>query len=134
MSGYIPGMNFRYGKSFQRAADDSVMEFSQRMSQEKVRKEKDRGHRSQSAPKMPPVRSRDEVKNTLNNYHSRKYSGMYMQLNSVSETFPPPHLDSSSNCLKFLFRTTIMVAKESVTLTSGSETLQPRRLKLSFRT
>ncbi|XP_021942599.1 protein FAM166B-like isoform X2 [Zootermopsis nevadensis] len=83
-TGYIPGMNFRYGKSFQRAADDSVMEFSQRMSQEKVRKEKDRGHRSQSAPKMPPVRSRDEVKNTLNNYHSCKYSD-----NHISPEFPP---------------------------------------------
>jgi hypothetical protein len=72
-------MNFRYGKSFQQAADDSVMEFNQQMSQAEMRREKERGHRSQSAPKMPPIRSRDEVKDILNNYHSRKYSGMYVQ-------------------------------------------------------
>ncbi|KAJ4431438.1 hypothetical protein ANN_20035, partial [Periplaneta americana] len=74
-TGYIPGMNFRYGKSFQRSADDSVMEFSRRMSQEQVRREKDRGHRSQSAPKMPSIRSRDEVKKTLHHYHDRHKYG-----------------------------------------------------------
>jgi hypothetical protein len=78
LPGYIPGMNFRYGKSFQRAADDSVMEFNQRMSQEEMRREKERGHRSQSAPKMPPIRSRDEVKKALHHYQNNKYSGMYM--------------------------------------------------------
>lgn len=68
-------MNFRYGKSFQRAADDSVMEFSRRISQEEIRREKERGHRSQSAPKMPSIRSKDEVKRTLRHYQTRKYVG-----------------------------------------------------------
>ncbi|XP_069674328.1 ciliary microtubule inner protein 2B-like isoform X2 [Periplaneta americana] len=84
-TGYIPGMNFRYGKSFQRSADDSVMEFSRRMSQEQVRREKDRGHRSQSAPKMPSIRSRDEVKKTLHHYHDRHKYGE----NHISPECPP---------------------------------------------
>jgi hypothetical protein len=79
LSGYIPGMNFRYGKSFQRTADDSVMEFSRRMSQEEMRREKERGHRSQSAPKMPSIRSRDDVKKALHHYQNRKYGGVYLQ-------------------------------------------------------
>lgn len=77
LPGYIPGMNFRYGKSFQRAADDSVMDFNKRMSQEEMRREKEHGHRSQSAPKMPSIRSRDEVKKALHHYQNRKYGGMH---------------------------------------------------------
>jgi len=72
-------MNFRHGKSFQRAADDSVMEFSRRMSQEEKRREKERGHRSQSAPKMPSIRSKDEVKRTLRHYDNRKRGGTYVK-------------------------------------------------------
>ena len=72
-------MNFRYGKSFQRSADDSVMEFSRRMSQEERRREKERGHRSQSAPKMPSIRSKDEVKRTLRQYDNRKHGGTYVK-------------------------------------------------------
>jgi hypothetical protein len=79
LTGYIPGMNFRYGKSFQRAADDSVMELNRRMSQEEMRREKERSHRSQSAPKMPSIRSKDEVKKTLHHYQNRRYGGRYSQ-------------------------------------------------------
>jgi hypothetical protein len=72
-------MNFRYGKSFQRAADDSVMEFSRRMTQEETRRERERGHRSKSAPKMPSIRSKDEVKKAVRHYENRKYGGEYVE-------------------------------------------------------
>ena len=79
LTGYIPGMSFRYGKSFQRAADDSVMDFNRQMSHEEIRREKERSHRSQSAPKMPSIRSRDELKKTLQHCQNRKYGGMYVK-------------------------------------------------------
>ncbi|XP_023727662.1 protein FAM166B isoform X1 [Cryptotermes secundus] len=83
-TGYIPGMNFRYGKSFQRAADDSMMDFNRRMSREEIRREKEHGHRSQSAPKMPSIHSRDEVKKALHHYQNRKYGDSH-----ISPECPP---------------------------------------------
>lgn len=109
-TGYIPGMNFRYGKSFQRAADDSVTELNRRMSQEETRREKERSHRSQSAPKMPSIRSKDEVKKTLHHYQNRKSGD-----NHISPECPPiagytghiPHMRGTEFSLSHRYNTAV---------------------------
>nr|CAD7463411.1 unnamed protein product [Timema tahoe] len=87
-TGYIPGLNFRFGKSFRRSADDSVMEFTRRVEEEDRRREKERGHRARSAPKMPSIRSRDEVKKTLDHYQDRNKHKVYSDCH-ISPEFPP---------------------------------------------
>jgi hypothetical protein len=117
-------MNFRYGKSFQQAADDSVMEFNRRMSQEEVRRERERGHRSKSAPKMPPIRSRDEVKRTLNNCHDHKYRGMYHMCNSthaIGQCFSNISTQKHHSCPEASLKMTNVVATESMSLTIDLE-------------
>lgn len=76
-TGFIPGLNFRYGKSYGRAADDSMAEFSAKQSEMHRRKEMDKRYtRSKSAPKMEPIRKGDEVKRSLKQYEERnKYKG-----------------------------------------------------------
>ncbi|XP_067007018.2 ciliary microtubule inner protein 2B [Anabrus simplex] len=84
-TGYIPGMVFRYGMSFRRAADDSVTEFSRRMSQEEARRERERLARSRSAPKMPSIRSRDQVRTSLKHYDNHAA----LTDSHISPDFPP---------------------------------------------
>lgn len=71
-TGYIPGLNFRYGKSYGKAADDSMTEFSAKQSELRRRKEIDKRYtRSRSAPKMEPIHNRDEVRASLRQFDSR---------------------------------------------------------------
>ncbi|KAF5281088.1 hypothetical protein FQA39_LY17894 [Lamprigera yunnana] len=68
-SGFIPTLNFRYGKSFGRTANDSVVDFVN--SQTKLRermKEKQYLFQNQKVPKMVPIRNKDEVRESLNVY------------------------------------------------------------------
>ncbi|XP_049956114.1 protein FAM166B-like [Schistocerca serialis cubense] len=84
-TGNYPGMHFRYGTSFRRAADDSVTEFSRRLAQEAARRERERAHRSRSAPKAPCIRSRDEVRAAIRQYEAdHKYKDHH-----ISPEFPP---------------------------------------------
>jgi hypothetical protein len=78
--GFIPTLNFRYGKSYSRAADDSAYEYETnkhrrlQMAQEEV----DRMFRAKSAPRMTSIRSKDEVQQALDTYiEKRKFQGRY---------------------------------------------------------
>ncbi|XP_063236717.1 ciliary microtubule inner protein 2B-like [Bacillus rossius redtenbacheri] len=82
-TGFIPGLHFRYGKSFRRAADDSVMEFNRRAEEEEHRR---RNQRSRSAPKTPSIRSRDEVKRALEQFQQQR---RYPEEHRISPEFPP---------------------------------------------
>lgn len=81
-TGYIPGLNFRYGKSYGKAADDSMTEFSAKQSELRRRKEVDKRYtRSRSAPKMEPIHNRDEVRTSLRQHENRhKYRGKIASL------------------------------------------------------
>lgn len=70
--GYIPGLNFRYGKSYSRAADDSMSEFGERQNELKRKLDSDHSHRSSSAPKMSTMRSEEEVSRALKDYEQKK--------------------------------------------------------------
>ncbi|XP_039275618.1 protein FAM166B [Nilaparvata lugens] len=86
-TGYIPGMHFRYGTSFQRAADKSVAEFDVRLAAERSRRalETSSRARSRSAPKIPSIRSLDHVKAAIKQYEQRiKYKEHH-----ISPEFPP---------------------------------------------
>uniref|UniRef100_A0A1B6M8P7 Ciliary microtubule inner protein 2A-C-like domain-containing protein n=1 Tax=Graphocephala atropunctata TaxID=36148 RepID=A0A1B6M8P7_9HEMI len=86
-TGYIPGMHFRYGMSFRRAADASVDDFSRRMSQEASRRalETPLRARSRSAPRLVSIRARDQVKSSLDQYcQHNKFQDAH-----ISPEFPP---------------------------------------------
>lgn len=76
--GFVPTLNFRYGKSYSRAADDSISEFSakQRKLEERER-EMWGAARTKSAPKLTPIRGKDEVARALREYTERtKFKGL----------------------------------------------------------
>ncbi|CAH1367258.1 hypothetical protein MTP99_008509 [Tenebrio molitor] len=86
-TGFIPTLNFRYGKSYSRAADDSAYEYETnkhrrlQMAQEEV----DRMFRAKSAPRMTSIRSKDEVQQALDTYiEKRKF-----QEHKISPEYPP---------------------------------------------
>ncbi|KAG8228178.1 hypothetical protein J437_LFUL014413 [Ladona fulva] len=84
-TGYIPGLNFRYGKSFERAADDSVAEFGRRLREQNERRDKDRAHRARSAPKTFSSRPREQVRTAMRDYEEKnKYKAT-----SISPEYPP---------------------------------------------
>lgn len=71
-SGFIPTLNFRYGKSYGRAADDSVTEFSTKQQKlEEKREEEYKALRVKSAPRMAPIRGKDEVDRALREYQKK---------------------------------------------------------------
>lgn len=70
--GFIPTINFRYGKSFGRAADDSLSDFRINQSRVRQRREEiDKVFRTKSAPRMTSIRQRDDVTRTLQEYEDR---------------------------------------------------------------
>ncbi|KAJ2944181.1 hypothetical protein O0L34_g18158 [Tuta absoluta] len=85
-TGYVPGMSFRYGKSYGRAADDCMTDFANH--QREVRRKADYNKtytRSRSAPKMETIHSRDEIRRELNKFREiNKYKE-----NTISPEFPP---------------------------------------------
>ncbi|KAL0872171.1 hypothetical protein ABMA27_004578 [Loxostege sticticalis] len=85
-TGYVPGMNFRYGKSYGRAADDCMADFAE--SQRDLRRKADLNRsyvRSRSAPKMETIHSRDEIRRDLSRFREiNKYKE-----NTISPEFPP---------------------------------------------
>ncbi|XP_047993474.1 protein FAM166B-like [Leguminivora glycinivorella] len=85
-TGYVPGMNFRYGKSYGRAADDCIADFEENQRVLRRRADLNRTHaRSRSAPKMETVHSRDEIRRDLNRFREiNKYKE-----NTISPEFPP---------------------------------------------
>lgn len=83
-TGFVPTLNFRYGKSYSRAADDSMYDFS--MKQQKLRSDADDlqkySLRSVTAPKMQSLRSKDEIMVGIQRYEDHvKFKGMYYLIN-----------------------------------------------------
>lgn len=77
--GYIPGLNFRYGKSYSRAADDSMYEFSERQTELRRKWQAAQVYRANSAPKMNSIRARDDVSRSLKEYEDKvKFKGKIM--------------------------------------------------------
>ncbi|CAG9793697.1 unnamed protein product [Diatraea saccharalis] len=85
-TGYVPGMHFRYGQSYGRAADDCMADFVE--SQRELRRKSDLNRsfvRSRSAPKMETVHSRDEIARDLNRFTEiNKYRD-----HAISPEYPP---------------------------------------------
>lgn len=77
-TGYIPGLNFRYGKSYGKAADDSINEFTEKQVELKRKKDIEKRYtRSRSAPKMEPIHNRDVIKSSLKQFEEKvKFKGM----------------------------------------------------------
>lgn len=77
MLGFIPTLNFRYGKSYGRSADDCMYEFetNQRRLQDKT-EETEKLLRLRSAPKLTSIRGKDEVRESLKDYEDQfKFPG-----------------------------------------------------------
>ncbi|KRT82766.1 hypothetical protein AMK59_3145 [Oryctes borbonicus] len=85
-TGFIPTLNFRYGKSYGRSADDSMCEFSENLRRLKEgRQNKERMYRASTAPKMRPLRQEDEVNRVLKEYEEKcKFSAK-----EISPDCPP---------------------------------------------
>ncbi|CAH2981160.1 unnamed protein product [Chilo suppressalis] len=85
-TGYVPGMNFRYGKSYGRAADDCMADFIESQRELRCRSDLNRSFvRSRSAPKMETIHSRDEIRRDLDRFSEiNKYKD-----HSISPEFPP---------------------------------------------
>ncbi|KAF9811392.1 hypothetical protein SFRURICE_002761 [Spodoptera frugiperda] len=85
-TGYVPGMNFSYGKSYGRTADDCMANFTERQRELRRKADLNRSYiRSRSAPKMETVHSRDEIRRDLNRFREiNKYKE-----NTISPEFPP---------------------------------------------
>lgn len=73
-AGFIPTLNFRYGKSYCKAADDSLCEYETnkhrriQMAQEEI----DRMFRAKSASRMTSIRSKDEIQGSLNEFTEKR--------------------------------------------------------------
>ncbi|XP_049874662.1 protein FAM166B-like isoform X2 [Pectinophora gossypiella] len=85
-TGYVPGMNFRYGKSYGRAADDCMADFSEHQRELRRKADLNKSYiRSRSAPKMETIHSRDEIRRDLSRFREiNKYKE-----NTISPEFPP---------------------------------------------
>ncbi|CAG4950851.1 unnamed protein product [Colias eurytheme] len=85
-TGYVPGMNFAYGKSYGRTADDCMADFSRNQRQLKRKADLNKSYvRSRSAPKMETIHSRDEIRRDLSRFREiNKYKE-----NTISPEFPP---------------------------------------------
>ncbi|XP_034831368.1 ciliary microtubule inner protein 2B-like [Maniola hyperantus] len=85
-TGYVPGMNFTYGKSYGRAADDCMADFTANQRELQRKADFNRSFvRSRSAPKMETVHSRDEIRRDLSRFREiNKYKE-----NTISPEFPP---------------------------------------------
>ncbi|VVC91040.1 unnamed protein product [Leptidea sinapis] len=85
-TGYVPGMNFTYGKSYGRTADDCMTNFVENQRQLKRKANFNKSYvRSRSAPKMETVHSRDEIRRDLSRFvEINKYKD-----NAISAEFPP---------------------------------------------
>ncbi|XP_026325087.1 protein FAM166B-like [Hyposmocoma kahamanoa] len=85
-TGYVPGMNFRYGKSYGRAADDCMADFTEKQRELRRKADMTKSYvRSRSAPKMETIHSRDEIRRELNRF---KEINKYKE-NTISPEFPP---------------------------------------------
>ncbi|XP_037971270.1 protein FAM166B [Plutella xylostella] len=85
-TGYVPGMCFRYGKSYGRAADDCMADFSSGQRESRRRADLNKSYtRSRSAPKMETVHTRDEIRRDL---HKFREINKYKE-NTISPEFPP---------------------------------------------
>lgn len=76
--GFIPTLNFRYGKSYGRTADDSMCDFNEHLRRKReARQNKERMYRAATAPKMKPLRSADEVNQLFREYEDKnKFKGI----------------------------------------------------------
>ncbi|XP_037294625.1 protein FAM166B [Manduca sexta] len=85
-TGYVPGMNFTYGKSYGRAADDCMTNFTEHQRDLRRKADLNKSYvRSRSAPKMETVHSRDEIRRDLSRFREiNKYKE-----NTISPEFPP---------------------------------------------
>lgn len=64
-TGFVPTLNFRYGKSYSRAADDSITEF--------LKKQKENPPSAINPnKKLTPIRHKDDVKRILKEYETQK--------------------------------------------------------------
>ncbi|CAH2039878.1 unnamed protein product, partial [Iphiclides podalirius] len=85
-TGYVPGMHFRYGKSYGRAADDCMADFTESQRELKRKTDLNKSYvRSRSAPKMETIHSRDEIRRDLSRFREiNKYKD-----HTISPEFPP---------------------------------------------
>lgn len=79
--GYIPGMHFRYGKTFCRLAQECEDNMLVKLSSEQSRKAIDRPVRF-LPPKMVPDKANMRLQHTLNKYkRSKDFKGKYYVIN-----------------------------------------------------
>lgn len=85
-TGFIPTLNFRYGKSYGRSADDSMYEFGENLRRVKeTRHNKERMYRAATAPKMRALRQEDEINLVLNECEEKSR----YRAKEISPDFPP---------------------------------------------
>lgn len=74
----MPGMNFRYGSSFKRSADESDLQFRTRLAGEEQRRARDSAQYISARPiKMTTLRSKDEVARAIAQYNDRYKHQVY---------------------------------------------------------
>lgn len=70
-TGFIPMLNFRYGKSYGKTAEDCMTEFeTNRYRLHEAQNEAETILRTRSAPKLIPIRGKDEVLRALKRYEN----------------------------------------------------------------
>lgn len=71
--GFVPTLNFRYGKTYSKAADDSITEFS---AKQRKLQQTNETNRTRTAPRLTSIRHKDEVARMLKNYEeTHKFKG-----------------------------------------------------------
>lgn len=70
-TGFVPMLNFRYGKSYGKTAEDCMLEFetNQRKLQEPIT-EAEIILKTRSAPKLIPIRGKDDVLDTIKKFET----------------------------------------------------------------
>ncbi|KAK9752927.1 Protein of unknown function (DUF2475) [Popillia japonica] len=71
-TGFIPTLNFRYGKSYGRSADDSMYEFTENLRRLKEARQNKERIAATDTPKTRPLRQEDEVTLLLNEYEEKR--------------------------------------------------------------
>ncbi|KAF5269934.1 hypothetical protein FQR65_LT05733 [Abscondita terminalis] len=81
-TGFIPTLNFRYGKSFGRTADDSAADFAINQSKYREKKiETQNIFRAKSTPRIETIRHRDDVSKNLAVFEEQiKFKGLFFFL------------------------------------------------------
>lgn len=134
-TGFIPTLNFRYGKSFGRTADDSATDFA--VNQIKLREKKEETKnlfRTKSAPRMVPLRNSDEVGRDLSAYEEQHQ----FKDKELSPDYPPiagytghiPRVKGNEESLSRRYNT---VVKRGLTLLKEEREKRQEVLKTKYK-